>query len=137
MRILGIDFLDIYIGLAISDRLMLTSQPLELYLSKNKKDDKKYFEELVKKHEISKIVIGLPLQMDGEMGDQAKKVKHFAERIEAQLGLPVVLWDERLTTKQAMHILAEQGASIAKKKLAKDKLSAAIILSGYLESLRE
>ncbi len=136
MRVLGIDLGDRNIGLAVSDTLLITAQALNRYRVKSKDEDKKYFKELVEKYEIGKIVVGLPLRMDGSIGTQAEKAKIFAHWLEKTLRLPVVFWDERLTTKQALKILSQQKINIKRKKTLKDQVSAALILSSYLESKR-
>ncbi len=136
MRILGIDLGDRNIGLAVSDKLLITAQALDRYRVKSKDEDEKYFKELVEKYEIVKIVVGLPLRMDGSIGTQAEKTKIFARWLEKILRLPVVFWDERLTTVQALNILSQQKIEIKRKKILKDQISATIILSSYLESKR-
>ncbi|MCK4430805.1 MAG: Holliday junction resolvase RuvX [Candidatus Aminicenantes bacterium] len=137
MRILGVDFGDKNIGLAVSDKLLITAQALGSYRVKNEEEDKKYFKDLVSKYEIEEIVIGLPLRMDGTPGTRVQKTQKFASWLENVLKLPIVLWDERLTTKQALDILNQQKISGKKKKKLKDQISAAIILSVYLESKRK
>jgi len=137
MRILGVDFGDKNIGLAVSDKLLITAQALGSYRVKNEEEDKKYFKDLVSKYEIEEIVIGLPLRMDGTPGTRVQKTQKFASWLENVLKLPIVLWDERLTTKQALNILNQQKISGKKKKKLKDQISAAIILSVYLESKRK
>lgn len=137
MRILGVDFGDKNIGLAVSDKLLITAQALGSYRVKNEEEDKKYFKDLVSKYEIEEIVIGLPLRMDGTPGTRVQKTQKFASWLENVLKLPIVFWDERLTTKQALDILNQQKISGKKKKKLKDQISAAIILSVYLESKRK
>jgi putative Holliday junction resolvase len=137
MRILGIDYGDRSIGLAISDKLRITAQALGRYQVKNRKADALYFKNLVKQHQVSKIVIGLPLQMDGSEGIRVKKTREFVRWLEKALGLPVVFWDERLTTRQALQVLHEQKMNGREKKKRKDQIAATIILSNYLESERE
>ncbi len=136
MRVLGIDLGDRNIGLAVSDKLLITAQALDRYRIKSKDEDKKYFKELVEKYEIVKIVVGLPLRMDGSIGTQAEKTKIFAHWLEKTHRLPVVFWDERLTTVQALKILSQQKIKIKRKKILKDQISATLILSSYLESKR-
>jgi putative Holliday junction resolvase len=136
MRILGIDFGDRNIGLAVSDALLLTAQAIVRYRIQNKEEDKKYFLELVSKYEISEIVIGLPLRMDGSPGTRVEKTKKFARWLERTLNLPIVFWDERLTTQQALKILSQQKIHFRKKKSLKDQISASLILSSYLDSKR-
>ena len=136
MRVLGIDFGDRSIGLALSDKLLITAQGFGRYRLKNKEDDKKYFKELVLKYEIGEIVIGLPLRMNGSSGTRVEKTKEFARWLEKTLQLPIIFWDERLTTKQALKILGQQKIKNKRKKILKDQISASVILSSYLESKR-
>ena len=136
MRILGIDYGDKNIGLAISDKLLFTAQPLGLYKTINKTEDKKYFLQLASRYKISKIVIGLPLRLDGSAGTRVEKTKKFAAWLKKTLQLPIVMWDERLTTRQANFILNQQKIKDKKKKKLKDQVSANIILSSYLEHIR-
>jgi len=137
MRVLGIDFGDRNIGLAVSDKLLITAQGLGRYRLKSKEEDKKYFKELALKYEIGKIVIGLPLRMNGSPGTRVERTKEFASWLEKTLQLPIIFWDERLTTKQALRILSQQKIkNKRKKKILKDQISASVILSSYLESKR-
>jgi putative Holliday junction resolvase len=135
MRILGIDYGDKTIGLAVSDKMLITAQALQSYKVKNKDEDLQFFKNLSSKYKITKIVIGLPLRMDGSEGSRVKKTKQFASWLKKSLGIPVVYWDERLTTKQALRIMREKRLSNKKKKELVDQISAVLILSSYLESL--
>jgi len=137
MRILGIDYGDKRIGLAVSDPLCITAQGIGHYQVSHKTKDALYFKELVARYDIAEIVIGLPLKMDGSPGSRVEKTKKFAAWLEKELGLPVKFWDERLTTKQALHILQEHNAPPWKKKKVIDQIAATIILSDYLESKRD
>jgi putative Holliday junction resolvase len=134
MRILGIDFGDRRIGLAVSDTLFLTAQAIGIYRRQSQEKDKKYFQELVSQYEIGEIVIGLPLRMDGSPGTRVEKTKKFARWLENTLHLPIVFWDERLTTQQALKILRGQKTDFRKKRILKDQISASLILSSYLEN---
>jgi len=136
MRVLALDFGDKSIGLAVSDRLQLTAQGLGRYQTKNKKEDKKFFKGLVSKYDIQEIIIGLPLRMNGSQGTRVAKTKDFARWLEEILNIPIVFWDERLTTKQAYRILSQQKMKHKKKKSLKDQVSATIILANYLEFKR-
>jgi len=137
MRVLGIDFGDRTIGLALSDALRLTAQPFGTYrLQAREEDDRRYFRDLVARHDIGEIVVGLPLRMDGTPGTRAEKTRQFATWLERTVGLPVLFWDERLTTREAQSVLKEQNVRGAKKKAAEDQVSAVIILSAYLERKR-
>lgn len=135
MRILGIDYGDKNIGLAVSDQMMATAQPIKSYKLRNKDEDTRFFRNLASKFNITKIVIGLPLRMDGSEGSRVKKTKKFAGWLKKTLKIPIVYWDERLTTKQASQIMREGGLSHKKKKELVDQISAVIILSSYLDSL--
>ena len=136
MRILGIDYGDRKIGLAVSDELKLTAQALETYRRKNQKEDKEYFKKLVSRYEIEEIVVGLPLRMDGSPGTRATKTREFARWLKAVLNLPVLFFDERLTTQQAIKILHHHKGNPKVKKDLEDQISAVIILMAYLESKR-
>ena len=137
MRILGIDYGDRRIGLAVSDVLQITAQALGLYQVTNKEADKEYFTQLVADYKIEKIVLGLPLRLDGTSGARVEKTKAFAQWLEEFLDTPIIFWDERLTTKQAVRVLSQQNVKGKDKKSLKDQISAVIILSSYLESQRE
>jgi len=136
LRVLGIDYGDRKIGLAVSDRLGITAQPLIVYRRKTEKEDADYFKRVVAEYEIKEVIIGLPLRMDGSSGTRAEKTREFARWLEHVLHLPVHFWDERLTTKQAAKILSQQKISPKTKKNIEDQVSAVIILSTYLESKR-
>lgn len=134
MRVLGIDYGDRKIGLAISDRLGITAQPLASYRRRTEKEDGDYFKRVVAEYEITEVIVGLPLRMDGSSGTRVEKTREFVQWLEHLLGLPIRFWDERLTTKQANQILSQHNISTKAKKDAEDQLSAMIILSTYLES---
>jgi len=137
MRVLGIDFGDRNIGLAMSDSLGLTAQPLGCHTIKDRQDsDKKFFADLVRKHGVGKIVCGIPLRMDGSSGSRAEKTRAFAHWLEQAVGIPVIFWDERLTTHQAQNVMHEQKVGLKAKKSVLNQISAAIILQTYLDSRR-
>jgi putative Holliday junction resolvase len=137
MRVLGVDYGDRHIGLALSDPLLITAQPLGSYrLTGREDDDRAYFRELVEKHEVSEIVLGNPLRMDGSSGTRAEKTRQFAAWLEAATGRPVVLIDERLTTQQALKAMGDEPPRGKKKKDWEDRIAAVIILSTYLERKR-
>jgi len=137
MRVLGIDFGDRNVGLALSDALRLTAQPLDTYQLKNRDaDDRKYFQDLVLKQQVVEIIIGLPLRMDGTAGTRVEKTRAFAKWLEGVVHIPVIFWDERLTTQQALSVMHEQKVRLKAKKSVLNQISAAIILQGYLDSKR-
>ncbi len=137
MRILGVDFGDRNIGLALSDVLGLTAQPLSTYRLTNRDDaDRRFFRDLVAKQAIKEIVVGFPLRMDGTSGTRAEKTRIFARWLEKTVGLAVVFWDERLTTHQALRVVHEQKVRVKAKKSVINQISAVIILQSYLDSKR-
>jgi len=138
MRILGIDYGDRTLGLALTDPLGVTAQPFASYrLQARDEDNRVYFRDLVERHGIGLIVVGIPLRMDGSAGTRADKTRAFALWLEAAVGRPVVFWDERLTTREALGVLGRQNVRGEDRKGLKDQVAAAIILSAYLESRRE
>jgi len=137
MRVLGIDYGDRHIGLALSDPLLITAQPLGTYEPTGREDaDRQYFRELIAKHEVGEIVVGDPLRMDGSSGTRAKKTRVFAAWLGKAVGKPIVFMDERLTTRQALNVLQDEKLRGKKKKEWEDQIAAVIILSTYLEQKR-
>ena len=137
MRILGIDYGDRHVGLALSDALRMTAQPLDTFhLQARDEDNREYFRALVRNQSVSRIIVGLPLRMDGTPGSRVEKTRAFAAWLEKTTGLPVEFWDERLTTQQAMRSVQEQKIKIKDKRAAVNQIAAVIILQGYLESRR-
>lgn len=137
VRTLGIDYGDRNVGLALSDVLGMTAQPFETYLFKNRPaEDASYFKDLVIRRGVGEIVIGLPLRMDGSQGSRVDKTKAFARWLGEAVGIPVVFWDERLTTRQAHNVMQEQKVRMKDKRSVINQISAAIILQGYLDSRR-
>jgi len=137
MRILGVDYGDRHIGLALSDPLLITAQPLGSYRLTGREDvDRRFFQDLVAKHDIGEIVLGDPLRMDGSAGTRSEKTRAFAAWLEKAVGKPVAFLDERLTTRQALKTLVDEKLRGPKKKDWEDRLAAVIILSTYLERRR-
>jgi len=137
MRILGLDYGDRRVGLAVSDPLRLTAQPLDTRLLTGPEGDAKYFQDIVLRYEVEMIVVGIPVRMDGSPGTRAEKTKEFGRWLECAVGRPIVFWDERLTTRQAQGIMKDQKVRVKDKKSVENQISASIILAGYLESLRD
>jgi putative Holliday junction resolvase len=134
MRVLGLDYGDRHIGLALSDPLGMIAQPLETYTLKDRKaDNAEYFRRLVETHKVELIVIGLPLRMDGTPGTRVEKTRTFAQWLEGNVGRKVVYWDERLTTLQATAIMQEQNVRIENRRSVVNQISAALILQAYLD----
>ena len=134
-RILGLDLGSKNIGIALSDPLKITSQGLTTLKRISRAKDLSQLRELVREHDVREVVVGLPLNMDGSLGPQAEKVTREAERLRSELGIPVILWDERLTTVEAERTLLQADVSRSKRKKVIDKLAAQIILQGYLDRL--
>lgn len=135
MRILGLDLGEKNIGVAVSDQLGWTAQGLESIRSNGKVEaDLDKINSVVQQYEVEKIIIGLPRNMDGSYGPQAQKALKFAELLNKRLGLPVETWDERLSTVAAQRLLIEADVSRKKRRSVVDKMAAAIILQGYLDS---
>jgi len=135
-RVLAIDYGDVRVGLAISDELCIIAQGLDtLVINGNVKKLISHISELKKQYNISKIVIGYPKNMDGTKSQKSKVVDDIAILLEDKLSLPVIKWDERLTTVSAYKTMKELGISQKKKNIYADKLAATYILEGYLKSL--
>jgi putative Holliday junction resolvase len=138
MRVLGIDYGDRHIGLALSDLLLITAQPFGTYLlTGREREDRKYFQDLVARHDIQEIVIGEPLRMDGTAGTRVEKTRRFAAWLEKAVGKPVIFIDERLTTREALGLLRDRNLRGREKKEREDQIAAVIILSIYLERKRD
>ena len=134
MRILSLDVGKKKIGIAISDPLGITSQGLETLLRKDKKGDIAYIKEIVSSKGVIKIVVGLPLNMNGTEGEMARDVYAFARELKEHIEIPFEMWDERLSTLEAERLLLEADVSRKKRKKVNDKLAAQIILQSYLDS---
>lgn len=129
-RVLGLDLGEVRVGVALSDELRMTANPL-CQLDR-KRDLLGELERLVKEHGVMEIVVGLPLNMDGTAGPAAAAAEEFAQALRERLELPVATFDERLSTVAAERALLEADLSRAKRKKLRDKISAAIILQSYL-----
>jgi putative Holliday junction resolvase len=129
--ILGIDFGQVRIGLAISDELRLLAHPLETIPAN--KDSKKRIAEIVRARKIDKVVIGIPRHMSGEIGEAAKRALDFADELRRQLPCPVETWDERLTTVAANRALTAAGKKTRQTRNFVDQVAAQMILQGYLD----
>ena len=135
MRILGVDYGDKNIGLAVSDELFMTARTVGTYRVKSKSEDKRYFENLVEEYKIGRIIIGLPIRMDGSEGRRAEKTRQFGDWLLSFLEIPIIYWDERLSTWEAQQHLRKKKIRPEDMKKEEDAVSAAIILTAYLEAL--
>ncbi len=137
IRIMGLDFGSKTVGVAVSDPLGLTAQGVEIIrrTSENKlRRTLARIEELVKEYEVTCIVLGYPKNMNNTVGERAEKSLAFKEMLERRTGLPVIMWDERLTTVAANRTLIESGVRREDRKEYVDMIAAVYILQGYLDS---
>ena len=136
MRILGIDHGDARIGLALSDELGMLAHPLETLDGREKfKAIARKIAELIAAKRIERIVIGLPRNMNGTYGPAADKIREFVEKLKPLIAIPIVLWDERMTTQQAQRNLHEAGRTVKNSRQIIDQAAAVIILQSYLDSI--
>lgn len=133
-RILALDHGTKRIGVALSDELGWTAQPLETFERRTLDRDIAHIQALVRVHEVGQVLLGLPFRLSGEEGPAAQAVRRFVERLQAALPVPVVTWDERMTTKAAEELLIAADVSRKKRKGAVDRVAAAILLQSYLEA---
>ncbi|GIM44657.1 putative pre-16S rRNA nuclease [Collibacillus ludicampi] len=134
MRILGLDYGDVRIGVAISDEFGWTAQGLEVIQKKKDDADIERIGQLIEQYHVETIVVGMPKNMNGTIGPRGELSMAFAEILKKKFGLPVILWDERLSTVAAERALISADVSRKKRKQVKDKMAAAIILQSYLDS---
>ncbi|NLG89630.1 MAG: Holliday junction resolvase RuvX [Clostridiaceae bacterium] len=138
MRIMGIDFGEARIGIAVSDPLGITAQAVEtICWNKEWKKPIERIEALMKDYNCDKIVVGLPVNMNGTIGERGERTRQFINRLkQAFPGTAVIEWDERLSTAQSKQILAEMGISSRKHKGKIDQMAAALILQSYIDANR-
>lgn len=134
VRILGLDIGTKRIGVAVSDELGFTAQGLETLVRTNLEADLSRISSLAGQYGAEQIVVGIPFNMDGSEGPQARMVREMAEAIGRRCGVPIREWDERLSTMAAERTLLEADMSRAKRRKVIDKLAAVIILQGFLDS---
>jgi putative holliday junction resolvase len=131
LRIMGLDFGSKTIGVAVSDALFWTAQGVKTIKRSNAEIEE--LRKLIQEYEVSEIVIGYPKNMNGTLGPRCALTDEFAERLRAEFGLPIELWDERLSTLAAQRTLLEADVSRGKRKQVIDKMAAVFILQGYLD----
>ncbi|ADL68778.1 Holliday junction resolvase YqgF [Thermoanaerobacterium thermosaccharolyticum DSM 571] len=138
MRTIGLDVGDKTIGVAISDPSGLIAQGIKTIKRSNLDDDILEIKRIANSFKAEEIVVGFPKNMNGTIGSQGQKVINFVEVLKKEINLPIMLWDERLTTVEASRMLIE-GADMRRDKRKKviDKLAATIILQGYLDHKRK
>ena len=136
MRIIGLDYGTKTVGVAVSDSLGITAQAVETI---TRKEDNKLrqplarIEALIDEYNVEEIVVGLPKNMNNTIGERAEACRDFADKLERRTGLPVIMWDERLTTVSADNVLKECGVRRENRKAVVDKIAAVFILQGYLD----
>ncbi|MCI8605419.1 MAG: Holliday junction resolvase RuvX [Hungatella sp.] len=138
MRIMGLDYGSKTVGVAVCDPLGYTAQAVETIVRKEENKFRETFrriEELAREFEITSIVLGYPKNMDGSVGERARKTEEFKDMLEKRTGFPVILWDERLTTVEANGILRESGVPASERKKVIDQVAAGIILQSYLDTM--
>lgn len=136
-RIMGLDFGSKTVGVAVSDALGLTAQGVEIIRREQENKLRRTLariEELILQYHVSEIVLGYPKNMNNTVGERARKTLEFAEMLKRRTGLPVEMWDERLTTVAANRALIEGGVRREKRKEYVDMIAAVYILQGYLDS---
>jgi putative Holliday junction resolvase len=136
VRMMGLDVGSRTIGVAVSDELGITAQGLKTIRRKSSEEDLKELSRIIDQFEIKKLVVGLPKNMDGSLGKQAEVVFKWIKSIQRRLSLPIVTWDERLSTVGASKILLEADLSRKKRKGVIDKVAAVLILQGYMDQIR-
>lgn len=136
MRIMGLDFGSKTVGVAISDALLITAQGVEIIRRQEENKLRRTLariEELIVEYEVEEIVLGLPRNMNATEGERAVLTQEFKDKLERRTGLPVTLWDERLTTVAADKAMMEAGIRREHRKEHVDKIAAVFILQGYLD----
>jgi putative Holliday junction resolvase len=134
-RVLAIDFGTKRIGLAVSDPLALTAQGLETLERTQLGRDLDRICLLIEEYEVGRVVLGNPISARGEETEMSRRVASFAEKLRRRITCPVLLWDERLTSAQAGRVLREAGLGIEKRRRARDRVAAVLLLSSYLDYL--
>lgn len=134
-RLLGLDVGDRRVGIAVSDAMGLTAQPVMTLVRSNRRQDTKSLLRIIRRYNCAEIVVGNPLYMSGDLSPQAAKAQAFGQMLCEETGLPVHLWDERLTTPEAHRHLHASGVAGAEHKKIVDQVAAVLILQGYLDAM--
>ena len=138
MRVMGLDYGSKTVGVAVSDELMLTAQGIEIIRRERETKLRRTYariEELVRDYKVDRIVLGFPRNMDNSEGERCRMVREFGSNVKRRTGLPVILWDERLTTVAAQRSMDETGVRETDRKKYVDEIAAMFILQGYMNSL--
>ena len=137
MRILGLDYGESRIGVAMSDETEIVATGLTTLVRKSREKDLHALAVMIETHRVEKLVVGFPLRLDGTEGIQCEKVRHFARLLDKAFHLPVVLWEESFSTKDAEAYMAEAKVKRHKRRAIVDRIAASIILQSYLDSGRK
>jgi len=132
-RVLGVDPGSTRVGLAVSDPLGVTAQPLDVV---DAMDASNEIARRVEELGVEEIVVGIPFRLDGSRGPEAERAELFAQQLEELTGLRVTRWDERLSTKEAERTMRSAGTNAKQQRGTVDKVAAAVVLQSYLESKR-
>ncbi|NQT22712.1 MAG: Holliday junction resolvase RuvX [Candidatus Omnitrophica bacterium] len=135
-RVLGLDIGSKRIGVAVSDPLGITAQSLAVIKAESDQEIVEKLKPIINDQKVDEIVLGLPLNMNGTEGPQAKRVIEFCDFLKGEINIPVKLWDERMTTAQVERIMIEADVTRKKRKEKIDKLAAQVILQSYLDSIK-
>jgi putative Holliday junction resolvase len=135
-RVMALDYGDRRIGVALSDPLGVSAQPLLTIERRSRADDFERLAGLAREHAVTRVVVGLPLGMDGSRGERVRLTELFMERVRKATGLPVEPWDERLTTVQAERVLIESDLSRRRRRSVIDQAAAVILLQSWLDARR-
>lgn len=133
-RVLGLDMGEKRIGVAVSDPLGITAQGLEVWIRRNRQADLDHLLQVARDYQVTQIVVGLPLHMDGRPGDAASDILEFVGALGETLRVGVIPWDERLTTAAAERVLIQADVSRRRRRQVVDQLAAVLILQSYLDS---
>lgn len=136
MKLIGIDYGDKRIGIAMSDQLKMFANPVTVIQNKGTKKNLEAILEIIKSNNVNQIVIGFPLNMNGTEGERCVKTNEFIEELKTVFDGEIIKWDERLTTVSATKMLLESDMSRQKRKKVIDKIAACYILQGYLDRIR-
>ena len=138
MRVMGLDFGSKTVGVAISDPLRITAQPMEIVRRKSENKLRQTLarlEELIEEYQVTQLVLGFPKNMNNTLGERASKSLEFQEMLKRRTGLPVIMWDERLTTVEANRAMMEGRVRREDRGRYVDAIAAALILQGYLDRM--
>ena len=132
-RVLAIDFGSVRVGLAVSDALGLTAQGLPTLVRTTNESDLAGIAQIAADYSVARVIVGHPISHSGEQTQMSRRAARFADRLRARLGLPVELWDERLTSLEADRVLRESGTDRRRQPGARDRVAAQILLQSYLD----